>query len=399
MYRILFIAIALIVYGSLWPWQYNPAHATGNPVLILLHSWPDKGGKADVADIVVNLLLYIPIGMFGYMALDKDRRREMRIFAPVVLGFVLSASIEMTQIFDKTRNCSAVDLLCNTVSAAAGVLLGFLFRQSLRASVDHPERRLRASGPLMLLYLWVGFQVVPLFPLTFQIGPKLPALLPGHLSKVEFLVSLIAWMAVACLLEAVYDATWAWRLLLMTSLLAPAKIFIAQRQPTYSELAGVAAALIIWKLVLRRLEWRSAILAGMMVLLLVVQGLQPFHFAGHGRFTWVPFVALLASQWEAGLVVLCEKSFWYGASVWLLWATGQRMAVSASLIAALLAAIEAVQLYLPGRSSEITDPLLAIILACILWFLQTHGLRSGGKSTGPDRAAAPLASVGPGVGR
>ncbi|MGI8742958.1 MAG: VanZ family protein [Bryobacteraceae bacterium] len=386
MYRILVIAIVLILYGSLWPWQYNPAHATGNPLWVLLHSWPNQRGALDMADIVVNLLLYIPVGMFGYMALDKGEHRRLRVIGPVALGFVLSVSVEMTQIFDKTRNCSAVDLLCNTVSAAAGVLLGFFFRASLRSSSRRPmeERRFHASGPLMLVYLWVGFQTIPIFPLTFKIAAKVHALSPTHLSRVEFLVSLIAWLAIARLLEAVYDPKWAWRVLLSLSLLAPAKIFIEQRQPTYSELAGVASALIIWKLILCRLEWRTAIVAGMMILLLAVQGLHPFQFTGRGHFSWIPFLSLLQSQWEHGLVLLCEKGFWYGASVWLLWASGQRLIISSVLIASLLAAIEAAQIYLPGRTAEITDPLLAMILGCIVWVFQHHGPRAATRLREPE---------------
>ncbi|MDQ2945709.1 MAG: VanZ family protein, partial [Acidobacteriota bacterium] len=158
MYRILLIAIALIVYGSLWPWQYNPAHATGSPLSILFHSWSAKIHSPDVDDIVVNLLLYLPVGMFGYLALDRHHHRRLRIIGPILLGFILSGSIEMLQVYDKTRDCSAIDLLCNTVGAVLGVGLGYVFRQSHLASLRRPAiiGRLHTSGPLVLIYIWVG---------------------------------------------------------------------------------------------------------------------------------------------------------------------------------------------------------------------------------------------------
>ena len=377
MYRVLLIAIALILYGSLWPWQYNPGHATGNPLSILFHSWSARIHTTNVEDIVVNLLLYIPVGMFGYLALDRDHHRRLRIIGPILLGFILSGSIEMLQVYDKTRDCSAVDLLCNTVSAVVGVALGYVFRQSHLASLRRPTiiGRLHTSGPLVLIYIWVGFQTIPLFPLTFKVMPKIQELWAAHFSFVEALTSLTVWLIVARLLEAIYDPKLGWRLALLFSLLVPAKLFIAARRPTIAEAAGLAVALIFWKMVLSRVAARTTILAGLMILSLLVQGLRPFHFTAHNVFSWVPFQTLLNSRWESGLVTLCQKSFWYGSAVWLLWAAGGRLLPATSAVAALLTIIEIVQLRLPGRTAEITDPVLAIVLGLILWFLDVHGRR------------------------
>jgi VanZ family protein len=383
LYRILLITVLLIAYGSLWPWQYKPAHATGSPPLILLHSWPAKIDASDIEDIVVNLLLYLPVGMFGYLALDRHQHRRLRVIGPIVLGFVLSCAIEMTQIFDNTRNCSALDVLCNTVSTALGVLLGFVFRESLLASLRRPaSAHIRhASGPLVLLYFWVGFETIPLFPLTAKIAPKLH-LFATNSSVVECLASFTAWLIVARLLEAIYSPTLAWRLLLLLSLLAPAKIFIAQRTITLSELAGLAAALLIY----RTGAIRNWLVASLTVVILVVRGLTPFHFTAHNHFSWLPFVALLQSQWENGLIVLCEKCFWYGAAVWLLWASGRWLLTATALVATVLAVIEVLQLRLPGRTAEVTDPLLAIILGTVLWLLETHGRRARVRTPEPDLA-------------
>jgi VanZ family protein len=45
---------------------------------------------------------------------------------------------------------------------------------------------------------------------------------------------------------------------------------------------------------------------------------------------------------------------------------GWRLARAAVVVALLLGAIEAFQIYLPGRVGKITDPLLALIMASIL---------------------------------
>ena len=51
--------------------------------------------------------------------------------------------------------------------------------------------------------------------------------------------------------------------------------------------------------------------------------------------------------------------------VWLLRDSGLRMRYAAAAAAIILAAIEVTQMYLPGRTPEVTDPLLALILAWV----------------------------------
>ena len=65
MIRILLVVIAMVAYGSLYPWQYRPSPPGLTPVDVLLHSWPARIGPDDFADILVNLLIYIPVGLFA----------------------------------------------------------------------------------------------------------------------------------------------------------------------------------------------------------------------------------------------------------------------------------------------------------------------------------------------
>ena len=60
---------------------------------------------------------------------------------------------------------------------------------------------------------------------------------------------------------------------------------------------------------------------------------------------------------------------WYGSTIWLLRTLGWRLTTAAVAVALLLAAIEVVQIHLPGRVAEITDPVLALILAATLGLL------------------------------
>ena len=95
----------------------------------------------------------------------------------------------------------------------------------------------------------------------------------------------------------------------------------------------------------------------------------------------VSFGASLASTWQTGIQVLIAKAFYYATAIWLLRAGGMRIHRATLLVALVLAAVEAAQTYLPGRTPEITDPILAILLGLALWILAPS--HTGASCPGP----------------
>jgi hypothetical protein len=61
--------------------------------------------------------------------------------------------------------------------------------------------------------------------------------------------------------------------------------------------------------------------------------------------------------------VLFGKVFLYGSLLWLLRASGIAPVPGAIAVIVLLSVIEFAQIWLPGRTPETTDPMLAAILA------------------------------------
>ena len=308
--RILLIVVALIVYGSLYPFQVRPPASAAGPVWMFLHAWPAKLGPGDFGDAVVNLFLYMPVGMFAYLALERHGERRLRWILPLALCFMLSCSMEFLQIFDNTRVCSLLDLLNNTVGGMTGVVLGARLRRSM-------------SGPVLLIFYWIGFQLCALFAMLAGQRPR-----PGFLhSPIEAVTVVFAWGLVF-------------------------RLYTARNE-------------------IQRDSWPSTALAAAFTVLLIVRGLAPFHFqATPSRFDWMPFNAMFAADWIVGLPIFLEKSFYYGVAIWLWRSAGWRIDRATAFIAAILAAIELIQRYLPGRTAEITDPLLAIMLGFMLWLLE-----------------------------
>ena len=81
-----------------------------------LSSWFSK-------DMVVNIIGFIPFGFLMAGWLQMGRRRGLgRSYAIVIgLGFLMSLSIELLQVYMPVRSSSRVDLFCNTLGAALGV--------------------------------------------------------------------------------------------------------------------------------------------------------------------------------------------------------------------------------------------------------------------------------------
>jgi hypothetical protein len=125
---------------------------------------------------------------------------------------------------------------------------------------------------------------------------------------------------------------------------------------------------------------------------LVVTGLEPFSWSqAPGRFAWIPFAGSLEAEPAAGLTVLLQKGFRYGAAVWLLCLAGVPARWAAGGVATVLAGVELAQTHLPGRTAEITDPLIALLMA---WGFNQLSRRDSKPSGSVARASIVPSSAG-----
>lgn len=369
--RILAIVVALIVYGSLYPWRFYERHYFHNPLWILLHTWPAGIDRYMIWDVAVNITLYLPLGLFAYLAIGRRAPKVIRILAPLLCGLILSASIEMIQLYDASRMCSLSDLLSNVTGTAIGMVAGALYQNALQgffASTD-AESLLRPSGALLLLTCWLGYQVFPLFPVwgRTNLWHRLTALRASTLSPADTLIVLAEWLAVALLLESLRKGRI--RLLLaLLLLLVPGRLIIQSRTLTWSDLAGTLLACAAW-LVLPRI-WLRRFAPLLLSAALVLGELSPFHFGTAHAFSWTPFRGLFQSDWQDGFVVLFRKSFWYGSVLWLWRASGVSLLWTTSAAAVSLFLLERLQMHLPGRTPETTDAVLALLMGTLLWLLR-----------------------------
>ena len=114
--------------------------------------------SGDWFDIVANILLFVPLGfLFPLTRPGDDEPSATRV---LLLGFLLSAAIETTQLFERERFSSVIDVITNGMGAALGTLV---LRSTMRRIRSNARLvgRLSLEIPLMgLIYLLVPLLLV-----------------------------------------------------------------------------------------------------------------------------------------------------------------------------------------------------------------------------------------------
>ena len=314
--------------------------------------------------MVVNIAVYMPLGGSAYLAMQRFKSNVLAVLSPAALGTLLSATIEMAQLFTPHRLCSAVDLVSNILGSALGMLAGFAFTQISDVPVEGLGFRFRDRSAVALLFCWAAFLLFPLYPDLWLAAwrAKLSALIHASLtSPIPILLNAAEWFAVGRLLFAA-GARSPFRWLLVFLLLVPVQFGIVNHSPMAADFAGAALAVLLFHFF--GMGPSADRLAGIALLLaLTFGGLAPFHFEGPAQaFLWIPFGGFLGSEWQNAISVLLGKLFRYGGSIWLLHRSGLGTMRATAIVIAVLAGIEALQIWIPGHVAEITDPLLALLL-------------------------------------
>jgi VanZ family protein len=333
--------------------------------------------------VIVNIAIYIPLGFAAHLAFRNARLPLFRFYGPVILGTLVSASVEMAQLYTPNRDTSLLDLITNIAGAAIGTLVAMLFQGMAVARPMHAWPKRAWPGPadrgaLMLVFCRGAWLVFPMFPIYghHELVRKLSVFADSPvLAPVAILSAAALWYFTGLLLIAA-GMRHAPQLVALSILAIPAQFLIVDRQPEISDLLGAIAGFALF-------AWRShakpvtKIEAWAFAAVIVIRGLAPFHFApASAPFTWIPFGGMLEADWQFGVLVMLEKIFWYTTAVWLL-ASVMRLRYAIAAVAAVLAAIEIAQVRLPGRVAESTDPILAILMGFVLFILsRERGARS-----------------------
>ena len=355
--------ILVIVYGSLYPFRFSANLVPRGPLRALLDTWRGPTGRADFA---ANVLLYLPLGLFSVQSM---RRLPViwRVPFSVSAGVMLSVCMELLQFYDQGRISALVDVYANTIGVALGSAAGvILFRGAFR----WPMGTIGRPFVLILLACWLGYRLFPYVPVVdlHKYWTAVKALIYSPVvSPLDVYRHTLTWLVVAVLVEALFGTARSRLLPALVVIVIFARVMIVDVVLSPAEVAGGAIAVLVWPTLLSRMQARAAIVAGGFAGVIVIEALQPFHFSAVARpFEWIPFKSFMRGSIGADVSAFLEKTFAYGALVWLMVRAGSRFRVAMGVSSVLILCLRLAQVFLPGRSAEITDPIMVLMAGGVM---------------------------------
>ncbi len=162
----------LILYGSWFPFSHliSPAR----PLFSFLVTEPSY----DRADLIQNLLIYMPLGLFMVAWLNASRRFGPALACATLTGTLLSFTVESVQQFLPERVASLSDLVLNAVGTWVGGWLAiFVSRDTLtgKKMLSYRNHVFREGAMVNVAIAVLGLWVLS------QTSPLVPSLDPAHL--------------------------------------------------------------------------------------------------------------------------------------------------------------------------------------------------------------------------
>lgn len=353
------LLIGMIAYGSLYPFAFHAVPDGIGPFRTLLGNWDETPGRGD---FISNILLYMPLGFVGAISVGK-RAGALRVAATISIGAVLSFSMESLQYYDWGRDPQSTDFYANTLGTILGATAGWLFGRDFKWPLIGAVSVNRV--PALLLLCWMGYRLYPYVP-TINLHKYWDSLKPVFLHPVFDLYGIFrqaaVWLTLAMLIEKTVGQVQAPAVFRrFAGFILLSSILVISTWISISQLAGMAAAYVLWRILAR---WPRAPIVICTILLgayVTTFRLEPFTLSPvAGRYGWTPFLSFMLGSIDLDVQSFFEKFFLYGGLIWLLAEGGMPVRRASILVATILFVTSIVEIYIPGRSAEVTDAVLAL---------------------------------------
>ena len=373
-----------IVYGSLYPFAFYDAGSFGADISHFAGTWllpPQSRG-----DLLANLLLYMPLGLTIALAFGRGRSGYFAFALALGAGAVISCAVELAQFYDAGRVSTFSDAYLNVMGTLAGAVMAWAGRgRGLRFSWPAGAA---ATFARFLLFAWLGWRLYPYVP-TIDLHKYWRSVLQlASVSEVpafDYFRYAVRWLSLAFLVEM------GLRPKHLARVLAPlifcffvAKILVIDQYLIPPDVAGAAFALLVSERLFRGFPSVAIPCTAALLLLVVVSTrLLPLQWdsAPHA-FQWIPFYGFLHGSLQVNVISFSEKFYLYGALLLLLMKSGMRLGLAVALECIVLLATSAAQMFLVGRSAEITDAVMVLLLGLI------YGLLKGAEAPRTDTPPA-----------
>ena len=319
---LLAIIVALILYVSLYPFQFGADGPTAVQVLREL-SW----ARASRGDMLNNVLLYVPLGFCIALTVEPRFGRLAGIAAGLVGGALLSITMEIMQGSIATRVPSLTDLSLNAAGALAGAIGGSAWH-ALGARMTPQANPAGRSGAiaLVVLVLWLIARLWPFVPDASlrQLKRAVRPLFTPEIGWPDLAAFFVGWLVVA---QAVFHLARRQRsvdvFLIVIAAVLVGRTFTAGNTLEFAELAAIALLLPVLVLISRVEDrGRSALLAAALGTWLASVALLPALGGARDVAVELPALREFLGRNAPPPAELAGRAFSYVALTWLLAGTG-----------------------------------------------------------------------------
>jgi VanZ family protein len=376
--------VALIAYGSLYPFNFKPDAVSGGVLAALGElSW----ARAGRGDRISNVLLYLPLGFCLFLWLNTHSRRVPALLLATLLGTSFSLAIEVAQVYVSARVPSLTDLSLNALGTAIGAIGGMAWRIGTlwMHLPQRAERITRDSTAGLLIVLWVLWRFAPFIP-HFDLGKLKAALRPlfdPQLNAALIFAYLTCWIVISQALASIVSrARLLETLLVLIATVLVGRLLVAEQAFVPSELVALILLLPVLLLTDRLTPGPRRVLLVLSILLVFLgYRLAPFEFAASPTSfdLWpfrVWFDAGVSATWNAiDWSILFGQIFLFAAVLWCVKHSGASMTVAISAMLALTLATELAQLWVSRQTGSLTDLALALGVALAFRYVDRRANR------------------------
>ncbi len=356
------IVTVIIAYGSLFPFDFQTNDLNWVTFDLFLRSWQ---ARSSWGDLLGNIILFVPFGIAGMLSTRNLRFVSLNIFLVLASGLILAVCLQFAQLYLPGRTAALNDAIWNTIGLALGMFFVLVAdNYILRLQI---QKRAIPLIPLVLLGIWGAYRLIPFVPtIDFQsIKDSLkPLLIHPEISLLGVFMNAVSWLLAGYFLKCLPGSVGTLgKLGLFMAGIFGLEVLIVANDVTASNIVGALIALMVSAMFMDRINGITTMLAILLAISLVFQGLAPFDPRPViATFNWLPFHGFLGGSMYHNTLVLLQKTFLYSSLIFLLNEFEFSWLKAALLTGFLLLLIEAAQIYFSGHTPEITDPLLVLLL-------------------------------------
>ena len=186
------IVTVLIVYGSLFPFNFQAYDLNWVTFNLFLQSWHDR---TSWGDLLSNIALFVPFGVAGMLSTRNLRFASLNVLLVLASGLILAVGLQFVQLYLPGRIAALNDAIWNIL----GLTLGMFFALVANKYILKLQIEVRTIPliPIVLLGVWIAYRLIPFVPtIDFQVikDSLKPLLIQPEISLLAVFNNTVSWM-------------------------------------------------------------------------------------------------------------------------------------------------------------------------------------------------------------